>query len=147
MAKIRVTKEFRFEMAHALEDYNGKCKHVHGHSYILYVTVVGEPNTNAKSSGYGMVMDFGELKQTVNRHIIDKLDHALVLRRDAKLADTLQKEYGNVMLADYQPTCENMVIAFAEILQEHLPRHVRLFSLRLHETATSYAEWFAEDNE
>ncbi len=146
MAKIRVTKEFRFEMAHALEDYNGKCKHVHGHSYILYVTVVGEPNTNAKDSGYGMVMDFGELKQIVNAHIVDTFDHALVLRRDAKLADALRKEYGNVMLTDYQPTCENMVVAFAELLQKQLPQHVKLFSLRLHETATSYAEWFASDN-
>ncbi len=146
MAKIRVTKEFRFEMAHALEDYNGKCKHVHGHSYILYVTVLGEPNNNTKDSTYGMVMDFSELKQIVNKHIVDKFDHALVLRKDAKLVDALQKEYGNIMLTDYQPTCENMVVAFAEILQIYLPQHVQLFSLRLHETATSYAEWFASDN-
>lgn len=146
MTKIRVTKEFRFEMAHALEGYNGKCKHVHGHSYILYVTVLGKPNNNANDSGYGMVMDFGELKQLVNKHIVDKFDHALVLRKDAKLADALQKEYGNIMLTDYQPTCENMVIAFAQILKEYLPQHVQLFSLRLHETATSYAEWYAEDS-
>lgn len=146
MTKIRVTKEFRFEMAHALEDYNGKCKHVHGHSYILYVTVLGEPNSNTKDSTYGMVIDFGELKQIVSKHIIDKFDHALVLRKDAKLADALQKQYGNIMLTHYQPTCENMVIAFADTLKEYLPSHVRLYSLRLHETATSYAEWFANDN-
>jgi len=146
MAKIRVTKEFRFEMAHALKGYNGKCKHVHGHSYILYVTVAGEPNSNANDSTYGMVIDFGELKQLVNKHIVDKFDHALVLRKDTKLADTLQHEFGNIMLTDYQPTCENMVIAFADTLRQHLPLHVQLFSLRLHETATSYAEWYANDN-
>ncbi|MDR0660017.1 MAG: 6-carboxytetrahydropterin synthase [Prevotellaceae bacterium] len=146
MAKIRVTKEFRFEMAHALEDYNGKCRHLHGHSYILYVTVLGEPNNNANDSTYGMVIDFGELKQLVNKHIVNKFDHVLVLRKDAKLADALQKEYGNIMLTDYHPTCENMVVAFAETLKKYLPSHVQLFSLRLHETATSYAEWYAKDN-
>lgn len=133
-------------MAHALEDYNGKCKHVHGHSYILYVTVLGEPNSNTNDSTYGMVIDFGELKQIVNKYIVDKFDHALVLRKDAKLAESLQEEYGNILLTHYQPTCENMVIAFAEVLKEHLPQHVQLFSLRLHETATSYAEWYAGDN-
>lgn len=146
MAKVRVTKEFRFEMAHALENYNGKCKHVHGHSYILFVTVLGEPNQNSNDSSFGMVMDFGELKQLVNKHIVDKFDHALVLRKDAKLAEELQKEYGNVILSDYQPTCENMVIAFAETLRKQLPSHIQLYSLRLHETATSYAEWYANDN-
>ena len=146
MAKVRVTKEFRFEMAHALENYCGKCKHVHGHSYILFVTILGEPNTNVADSSFGMVMDFGELKQLVNHHIVDKFDHALALRKDAKLTAELQAEYGNVLLTDYQPTCENMVTAFAETLLKHLPPHVQLVSLRLHETATSYAEWYASDN-
>ena len=133
-------------MAHALKGYHGKCKHVHGHSYILYVTVTGEPNSNINDSTYGMVIDFGELKQLVNTYIVDKFDHALVLRKDAEMADALQKEYGNIILTGYQPTCENMVIAFAEVLNQHLPPHVRLYSLRLHETATSYAEWYAADN-
>lgn len=146
MTKIRLTKEFRFEMAHALEGYHGKCKHIHGHSYILYVTILGEPNSNVSDSTYGMVMDFGELKQLVNRHIVDRFDHALVLRKDAKLADAIQKDYGNIILTDYQPTCENMVADFAATIQQHLPAHIKLFSLRLHETATSFAEWYASDN-
>ena len=146
MTKIRVTKEFRFEMAHALENYSGKCRHIHGHSYILQVTVIGAPNNNANDSTFGMVMDFGELKHIVNEHIVNRFDHALVLQEGVALSKALQEQYGNVMLTCYQPTCENMVIAFAETLQKHLPKHVRLFSLRLHETATSYAEWFASDN-
>lgn len=133
-------------MAHALEGYHGKCRHIHGHSYILFVTISGEPSGDKSDSTYGMVMDFGELKQLVSHHIIDKFDHALVLRKDAKLAASLQDDYGNVILTDYQPTCENMVVAFADTLKKQLPPHVQLVSLRLHETATSYAEWYASDN-
>jgi 6-pyruvoyltetrahydropterin/6-carboxytetrahydropterin synthase len=49
-------------------------------------------------------------------------------------------------VVEYQPTCENLVIDMAERIRSGLPTHVSLFSLRLVETATSYAEWFASDN-
>jgi 6-pyruvoyltetrahydropterin/6-carboxytetrahydropterin synthase len=54
--------------------------------------------------------------------------------------------YSNIVMVDYQPTCENMLSDFAERLLESLPDDVELYSLRLHETASSYAEWFASDN-
>ena len=54
--------------------------------------------------------------------------------------------YQNIVMVDYQPTCENLLSDFAERLLEALPDEVELYSLRLHETASSYAEWFAEDN-
>jgi 6-pyruvoyltetrahydropterin/6-carboxytetrahydropterin synthase len=140
MATIRLTKQFRFEMAHALLGYNGKCRHIHGHSYILFVTVKGAPETDPANPAYGMVMDFTELKKIVHELIIDRLDHALLLRHDAPLAEELATAYEKIVKVPYQPTCENMVIDFAEILQTALPDKVQLHSVRLHETATSYAE-------
>ncbi len=130
-------------MAHALPGYDGKCRYIHGHSYILYVTVKGTPESDETSPKYGMVMDFTELKSIVNKLIVDRLDHALVLRYDAPLADELQHAYDKIVKVPYQPTCENMVTDFAEALQEALPDSVLLHSVRLHETATSYAEWVA----
>ncbi|HEX2975249.1 MAG TPA: 6-carboxytetrahydropterin synthase, partial [Bacteroidales bacterium] len=53
---------------------------------------------------------------------------------------------GNAVLVDYQPTCENMVADFAARISAKLPGGISLFSLKLYETATSYAEWFAADN-
>lgn len=147
MKNIRLTKQFTFETAHALKGYDGKCKHVHGHSYILYVTIIGIPCNDINNPKYGMVMDFGELKAIVNRSIIDELDHSLVLRNDAELGAELKQQYGKVILSNYQPTCENMILHFAQLLKKELPDDIKLFSLKLHETATSYAEWFAEDNE
>jgi 6-pyruvoyltetrahydropterin/6-carboxytetrahydropterin synthase len=143
MATIHLTKQFNFEMAHSLPGYDGKCRHIHGHSYQLFVTVKGIPEQNPNNPKYGMVMDFTELKGIVNRLIVDRLDHALLLRHDAPLTRELQEAYAKVVTVPYQPTCENMVLDFAAILQEALPQSVALHSIRLHETATSYAEWIA----
>jgi 6-pyruvoyltetrahydropterin/6-carboxytetrahydropterin synthase len=52
----------------------------------------------------------------------------------------------NVLLVDYQPTSEMMVIDFAEKIQRLLPQHIQLHSLKLQETETSFAEWHATDN-
>jgi 6-pyruvoyltetrahydropterin/6-carboxytetrahydropterin synthase len=149
MTKIRVTKEFTFETGHALFGYDGKCRNVHGHSYNLAVTVIGQPLTEEGHAKLGMVLDFGDLKEIVKEEIIDPFDHATVFNKNTPhiaLAQTLEKEGHKVILADYQPTSENMVIDFASRIMSRLPKGVSLFSLKLRETGTAYAEWFASDN-
>ena len=149
MAKIRLTKEFSFESAHALDGYDGLCREIHGHSYRLFVTIKGEPISEEGDPKLGMVMDFGDLKRIVNSEIVERLDHSFVLRdseQNGELKETLSAKFSKVVLVDYQPTCENMLSDFAARLQRALPVGVELYSLRLHETATSYAEWFASDN-
>lgn len=149
MARIRLTKEFSFESAHALDGYDGLCREIHGHSYRLFVTVVGEPSCEESNPKLGMVMDFGDLKQIVNREIISRLDHSFVVRRseeNAALIELLGAKFRNVVVVDYQPTCENMLTEFAERISQALPEGITLHSLRLHETTTSFAEWYAEDN-
>lgn len=148
MSVVRVTKEFRFEMAHVLNNYDGPCRNVHGHSYILYVTVSGVPVDDAAKGCNGMVIDFGELKQVVEKEITDKYDHSIVVSGEMQ-ADKLEKYcalFENIIVAPYQPTCENLVSEFAAVLAVKLPAGVSLFSLRLYETATSYAEWYSSDN-
>ncbi len=147
MAKIRLTKEFKFEMAHALLGYDGPCKNIHGHSYYLYVTVIGNTIVNNNSSQNGMVMDFTELKEIVKTEITDRLDHALALNENTpkEIINSL-KSFDNLVLLPYQPTCENMLIDFASRIIKKLPSHISLFSLKLCETVTSSAEWFADDN-
>ena len=149
MAKIRLTKEFSFESAHALDGYDGLCREIHGHSYRLFVTIKGEPIREEGNPKMGMVMDFGDLKRIVNREIVDRLDHSFVLRdseQNDELKASLGVKFSKVVLVDYQPTCENMLADFAARLQRALPANVELYSLRLHETATSYAEWYNDDN-
>lgn len=148
MAKVRVTKEFRFEMAHALWNYDGLCKNIHGHSYIMQVTVIGEPNSNVNDPKYGMVMDFGDLKNIINKNIVDKMDHSLIINERSKHDVLLQTEqmFDRIHITSYQPTCENLVVEFANLIRNLLPKNVELYSIKLWETANSYAEWNKDDN-
>ncbi|HUX96062.1 MAG TPA: 6-carboxytetrahydropterin synthase [Bacteroidales bacterium] len=145
---IRVTKEFGFEMAHVLWNYDGPCRNVHGHSYRLFVTLSGMPSEDHTNPKNGMVIDFTDLKRIVKKEIITAFDHSVVVSKnhDADKIRMFMKLFGNTVLVDYQPTCENLVADFAVRLIPSLPAGVRLYSLKLYETATSYAEWFANDN-
>ncbi len=149
MAIIRVTKEFKFEAAHALLGYDGLCKNIHGHSYILYVTVMGTPIDNENDTKLGMVYDFGDLKFIVNNEIVKKFDHSIILNKNADTAkfEGLTEMFSRKHYTNYQPTCENMVIDFVKKIKKHLPDNITLYSVRLYETATSYAEWVVTDNE
>ncbi|EZH75033.1 6-pyruvoyl tetrahydropterin synthase [Aquimarina atlantica] len=149
MSKIRITKQFSFETGHALYGYDGKCRNVHGHSYKLSVTVIGTPITDTSHVKLGMVIDFGDLKKIVKEDIEDVFDHATVFNKNTphiELAKELEKRGHNVILVDYQPTSENMVIDFAKKITSRLPEGITLFSLKLQETETSFAEWYASDN-
>lgn len=149
MTKIRVTKMFEFETAHALHNYDGLCRNVHGHTYKLSVTIIGEPITDKQSPKLGMVMDFGKLKQIVKPNIVDKFDHSLLLnsKEETEYFKTENELFKRIHIVDFQPTAENMVIHFAEIIKSLLPGTIKLYSIKLHETTNSFAEWFADDQE
>lgn len=149
MSKIRITKQFSFETGHALYGYDGKCKNVHGHSYKLSVTVIGTPISDTTNVKFGMVIDFSDLKKIVREEIVDIFDHATVFNKNTphiELANELKSRDHHVILVDYQPTSENMVIDFATKIKSRLPESIALHSLRLQETETSFAEWFQSDN-
>lgn len=153
---ITVSKEFQWAMAHMLEGHNGLCQNLHGHEYKLIVTVASkDKDINDKRirplSVLGMVVDFKELKTIVNDVIVRKLDHTLMLNGNTEdefeqglidLADRFEKKH---MVINYRPTAENMVQDFAVQLRNAFePTRIRLVSLRLYETPTSYADWSEE---
>lgn len=144
MGHLRITKEFRFEMSHALEGYHGLCKNIHGHSYILSITIEGKPCEDASASNAGMLMDFSELKQLVNTRVVEPWDHALMIRKDTDLAAALAGVDTKKVCVGFQPTCENMVQEIARLIEPVLPREIKLYAVKLHETANSYAEYFPD---
>lgn len=147
MNMIRLTRSFDFEMAHALDGHDGKCKNIHGHSYKLKVTVRGSPLKDKSSPKNGMLIDFGDLKTIVNRHVCEVFDHALVLMDDSDILSMIQGQNDlKIIPVPYSPTCENLLIDFAQRLKDKLPSGVELYALKLTETASSCGEWFAEDN-
>lgn len=122
---IRITKIFTFDSAHKLEEYEGKCRHLHGHTYRLEITVKGPMGNN------GMVFDFSVLKKIVTDKVIVKLDH----------------QYLNEVF-DFNPTSENIAVwIFEQIDANFCDIPCQLESLKLWETATSYAELHRSDFE
>jgi 6-pyruvoyltetrahydropterin/6-carboxytetrahydropterin synthase len=148
MAIVRLTKEFSFEMAHALWNYDGPCRNIHGHSYRLFVTIVGEPLLNTESNRNGMLLDFSDLKTLVMKQVIDRFDHALVVSNASPdhFIKNVEQMFEKFHKLSYQPTCENLIVDMANRIKSGLPAGIILHSLKLYETATSFAEWFASDN-
>ena len=95
------------------------------------------------TSGYSQ-----DLKKIIKKNIIDLVDHSLILNKDYPVEDVqkIKDVFCNIVWVDYQPTSENLLHDFANRIIPLLPDGVNLFSLRLRETANSYAEWFADDN-
>lgn len=144
--KIRITKEFHFEMSHCLNNYNGACKNIHGHSYKLFITLRGEPSTDKTSSSFGMVMDFRDLKRIVKENILDIFDHSFVIEKNSPYIKAVEMMDTKKCIVDFQPTCENLVLHFKERIEDLLPKHVELYKILLYETASSCAEWNRQDN-
>ena len=134
-------------MAHALYGYDGPCKNIHGHSYSLSITISGTPIKETNNPKNGMVMDFSDLKSIVNDLIIKHFDHALVLNENSPHRNFNDNGlFEKVVFTPFQPTCENILSYFVNIIKDHLPKEVNLFNAKLRETDTSFAEWHQSDN-
>jgi 6-pyruvoyltetrahydropterin/6-carboxytetrahydropterin synthase len=135
-------------MAHVLWNYDGPCRNVHGHSYRLFVTISGNPVDEPGNPKNGMVIDFTDLKAIVKNEILDVFDHASVVSRffDKEKIELFTTMFGNAVVVDYQPTCENLIADFADRITPHLPSGVKLHNLKLYETSSSFAEWYASEN-
>jgi len=135
-------------MAHALWNYDGACRNIHGHSYKLFVTLVGEPISDSNNPKFGMVLDFKDLKHLIKGPVVEFLDHSLVVYRaaDGETLTSVREMYEKVHVFDFQPTCENLVLYIVEKIQSLLSPEIELHAVKMYETATSFAEWFADDN-
>lgn len=142
---IRLTKRFSFEMAHALFNYDGKCRNIHGHSYKLYVTIIGKIKDDESSPKDGMVCDFSILKEIVGKEIVEVFDHALVLnKRDAEKHNLTQTNPRTILFS-LQPTCENLMVHFKNLIIDKLPEGLSLIDIKLYETEDSFTEWNKND--
>lgn len=138
---LLLTKIFHFEMAHAILDYQGVCKNIHGHSYELHVTVSGVGPGNEYIPAPGFVLDFKELKQIAGSAIVQQFDHKLVLSRNYVAKNPEIRSQDNLVTWEVEPTAENMLIYIQKTLREKLPPAINLVELKLYETKDSYATW------
>lgn len=137
---LLVTKIFHFEMAHAINGYQGACKNIHGHSYELHVTVSADNQEKGYIAVPGFIIDFKELKQLVISSVIQVFDHKLLLSKDYLSQNPGIHTQENLVIWNAEPTAENLLLYIHDVICEKLPNHVNLAKLKLYETKDSYAE-------
>lgn len=142
---LQITKIFHFEMAHAIYGYEGPCKHIHGHSYELHVTVSSRKPDTGFLPDPGFDIDFAEIKRLVNEQVIDQLDHALVLSVSFQQANPGPWQHEKLVTWPAEPSAENLLLFIAGALKNHLPAGTQIARLLLYETKNSYAEWLNDD--
>lgn len=139
---LSLTKVFHFETGHALHNYEGACKNIHGHSYELHVSIT---TAVTQSDQYlpapGFIIDFKEIKKIVNRSVVDLLDHKLILSNDYLENNPELKDLENLIKWDFEPSAENILLFIRATLFSHLPKEIKLRKLLLFETKSSFVEW------
>lgn len=130
---FRVTREIDFCYGHRLLDYDGKCKHLHGHNGRAVITI--ESTTLDQR---GMVRDFSEIKAVVQGWIDANLDHRMILRRDDPVVPALQLLGEPLYLIDANPTAENIAKLIFDVARQH---DFPVVETRLWETPRCYATY------
>jgi 6-pyruvoyltetrahydropterin/6-carboxytetrahydropterin synthase len=130
---FRVTREIQFCYGHRLLDYDGKCRHLHGHNGLAVITLEA-PRLDAK----GMLVDFGEIKSKVQRWIDETLDHTMLLCRRDPLLPTLLECGERVFVMEENPTAENIArLIYDRAVETNLP----VVEVRLWETPNCHATY------
>jgi 6-pyruvoyltetrahydropterin/6-carboxytetrahydropterin synthase len=133
---LSISKKFRFEAAHAIFNYNGPCKNIHGHSYILWVSIQGQKDPETQ-----MLLDFKLLKNIVEDNFVKQVDHAIMLNKNHPESNLFTEYVDKTYWIEGEPTAENLIEHAAGLIQNALPKNAKLSKLKLYETESSYVEW------
>lgn len=134
-----ISAETKFDAAHRLSNYIGKCRKIHGHTYRVIITI-----QSGKLNTWGAVIDFKDLKELLKKHIDDKYDHRLILKsediQNKVISKILEEDW--IVWMESNPTAENMA---RDIYKDLAPairnkfESVELVSVIVYETATNKA--------
>ena len=143
---MRITRKLEFDAGHRIPDHKSQCRHMHGHRYVLEITLTGEVIDTEGESSRGMVMDFADIKAIAKEHVVDKWDHAfLAFRDDLQVVEFLSTLPGHkTVVLDQVPTAENLAATAFRILQplyrDTYGNKLRLARVRLYETPNCWAD-------
>lgn len=143
---MRITRRLEFDAGHRIPDHASQCRHLHGHRYVLEVTLSGEIIKADGQAVNGMVMDFADVKRIAKEKVVDLWDHAfLVYRGDTAIVNFLATLPGHkTVVIDVVPTAENLAETAFQILdaayQDIYHNQLRLERVRLYETPNCWAD-------
>lgn len=143
---LTITRKLEFDAGHRIPDHRSQCRNLHGHRYVIEITLAGEPVARDGESDNGMIMDFSDVKALAKTHLVDRWDHAfLVYEKDEPVRAFLDSlpDHKTVVL-DRVPTAENLARVAFDILQpvyrDRYGRQLRLTRVKLYETPNCWAE-------
>ena len=141
-----INRRLEFDAGHRIPDHKSQCRHLHGHRYAIEITLAGDIINRAGDAANGMVMDFSQVKELANLHLISAWDHAfLAYKGDQAIVDFLASLPGHkTVLLDCIPTAENLARTAFRILdavyRDTYGNHLRLHQVRLYETPNCWAD-------
>lgn len=142
---IKVVKKLKFEASHRLYQYDGACRNIHGHSYVVEVCLTSKDNNcdcepNSELNKLGMVVDFGRIKNVIGSWIDVNWDHALILNKNDDIIRNLNIPEMKKYFIDGNPTAENMALVLFNMDWDFGCKDIKLLWVRVWETVDSYAE-------
>lgn len=143
---MQITRRLEFDAGHRIPDHRSQCRHLHGHRYVLEVTLGGDVIDAAGQPNNGMVMDFSEVKAIAMREVVEQWDHAfLVHAGDTRVVEFLASMPGHkTVVLERVPTAENLARIAFEILdgayRDVYGNHLHLEQVRLYETPNCWAD-------
>lgn len=143
---MRITRRLEFDAGHRIPDHASQCRHLHGHRYVLEVTLSGAVIEADGLAVNGMVMDFADVKRIANELVVSRWDHAfLVYRGDTRVREFLDSLPGHkTVVLDCVPTAENLAATAFRLLapayHDSYGNQLRLERVRLYETPNCWAD-------
>jgi len=143
---MEITTRLEFDAGHRIPNHNSQCRNLHGHRYVIEITLNGNIITEENTSENGMVMDFSDVKRIAREHVVDCWDHAfLVYKNDQPVLNFLNSLPNHkTVIFNQVPTAENMATEAFRILQDQYQdlfgNQLKLSRVRLYETPNSWAD-------
>ena len=146
---MQITTRLEFDAGHRIPNHKSQCRNLHGHRYVLEITLSGDIINQKEASEDGMVMDFSDVKKIARASVVDVWDHAfLVFKGDQVILDFLNSLPSHkTVIFPSVPTAENMAAEAFKILKSQYKdsygNHLTLERVRLYETPNSWADALA----
>jgi len=143
---MQITRRLEFDAGHRIPDHKSQCRNLHGHRYVIEITLEGEVIEANGDSSNGMVMDFSDIKAIAKQHLVDCWDHAFLAYRhdDAVLSFLNSLPNHKTVVLDRIPTAENLArIAFdilSPLYQDTYGTQLQLKKIRIYETPNCWAD-------
>ncbi len=145
---MQITTRLEFDSGHRIPNHKSQCRNLHGHRYVMEITLSGDIIKQENASENGMVMDFSDVKAIAKESVVNVWDHAfLVYHNDKEVLDFLNSLPNHkTVVFPTVPTAENMVMEAFRILKskyhDTYGNHLKLEKVRLYETPNSWADAF-----